>query len=467
MSDAEFVAEYQISKLAPADYNPRKISEESFEELKKSLLRFGVVKPLIVNRNNGILVAGHQRTKAMKAVGIQAAPVILISNTTVHDEICFNLFHNSIETNLTKVYVSGEIPDGYSTVKSSQINYDKNLNPTVTSEIGRLFMKYGAWGSVVVDQDGLVLANSDYAVCLKLVKEDLLVYKLQPGEADAFCKMNSIDYGEYCYEALGVKAYNQYHCQMVRLSEGENVTRLNKSTLYETMVLPKLEKHHRVIDFGAGRCAYPKMLNKKGFNVLPYEPHLRMGNNHVIDINGVVKQIKALEADIQRNGLADVVILDSVLNSVTSIEFEDMVLTSCNALLKKDGMFFAHCRDMARVEQLKNAKRSAQHQRSLEFMDKDRFSVSFRSGVFTMQHFHSKEDLFTLLSRYFHHVEVVKNSHVSLSAMCKNPKQLDAENYQKALVTEFNMEYPGDIRHNSHHNLVKEILGHVANRNND
>ena len=45
---------------------------------------------------------------------------------------------------------------------------------------------------------------------------------------------------------------------------------------------------------------------------------------------------------IKTFGLYDKVILDSVINSVTSLEFEDMVLTTCNALLDKDGIFYHH-----------------------------------------------------------------------------------------------------------------------------
>lgn len=57
-----------IEELHGADYNPRIISDESFSKLKESLRTFGVCKPVIAN-SNGILIAGHQRTKAMKEIG--------------------------------------------------------------------------------------------------------------------------------------------------------------------------------------------------------------------------------------------------------------------------------------------------------------------------------------------------------------------------------------------------------------
>ena len=57
-----------IEALHGADYNPRIISDASFSKLKESLQTFGVCKPVIAN-SNGILIAGHQRTKAMKEIG--------------------------------------------------------------------------------------------------------------------------------------------------------------------------------------------------------------------------------------------------------------------------------------------------------------------------------------------------------------------------------------------------------------
>ena len=45
----EFIKSIDISQLSPADYNPRKINDKSFELLQESLKKFGVLKPVIVN----------------------------------------------------------------------------------------------------------------------------------------------------------------------------------------------------------------------------------------------------------------------------------------------------------------------------------------------------------------------------------------------------------------------------------
>ena len=52
---AEFIPNYPLAQLKPADYNPRHLDEEKFVLLQESLRKFGVIKPVIINGENGIL----------------------------------------------------------------------------------------------------------------------------------------------------------------------------------------------------------------------------------------------------------------------------------------------------------------------------------------------------------------------------------------------------------------------------
>ena len=70
----EFIERYPIAALTPADYNPRKLAEDKFLKLQESIRRFGVIKPVIVNGDNGILTAGHQRTRALIARALPNLP---------------------------------------------------------------------------------------------------------------------------------------------------------------------------------------------------------------------------------------------------------------------------------------------------------------------------------------------------------------------------------------------------------
>ena len=52
----------KITDLNPAQYNPRKISNEEYNKLSRSINEFGLVDPIIINLNNrNTIIAGHQR----------------------------------------------------------------------------------------------------------------------------------------------------------------------------------------------------------------------------------------------------------------------------------------------------------------------------------------------------------------------------------------------------------------------
>jgi ParB-like chromosome segregation protein Spo0J len=69
----------QIKELIPADYNPRYISDDAFEQLKKSLKDFDAVEPIVINTHKGrenIIIGGHMRIKAAKALGWDTFPCV-------------------------------------------------------------------------------------------------------------------------------------------------------------------------------------------------------------------------------------------------------------------------------------------------------------------------------------------------------------------------------------------------------
>ena len=55
----------EINKLKPATYNPRQISTKQYKDLKQSIEKFGLVDPIITNKDFTI-IGGHQRYKRCK-----------------------------------------------------------------------------------------------------------------------------------------------------------------------------------------------------------------------------------------------------------------------------------------------------------------------------------------------------------------------------------------------------------------
>jgi len=62
-------AAHSILQLEPDPDNPREISDEAFEGLKYSVGEFGDLSGVVYNRRLGILIAGHQRVRALREAG--------------------------------------------------------------------------------------------------------------------------------------------------------------------------------------------------------------------------------------------------------------------------------------------------------------------------------------------------------------------------------------------------------------
>lgn len=63
--------EINITDIIPSEYNPRRISEEEYDKLAKSLNSFGVVDPIIINLQNNHIIGGHQRYDVLHEQYIQ------------------------------------------------------------------------------------------------------------------------------------------------------------------------------------------------------------------------------------------------------------------------------------------------------------------------------------------------------------------------------------------------------------
>ena len=61
---ADQIERVNYKSLVPADYNPRTMDARSLRVLVGSLMRFGWVMPVVINRRTGNIVGGHQRARA-------------------------------------------------------------------------------------------------------------------------------------------------------------------------------------------------------------------------------------------------------------------------------------------------------------------------------------------------------------------------------------------------------------------
>jgi len=68
----------KISDLIPAPYNPRQSTAKQEKYLKESLEKFGLVEPIIFNKQTGYIVGGHFRVRELKKLGIKEIECVIV-----------------------------------------------------------------------------------------------------------------------------------------------------------------------------------------------------------------------------------------------------------------------------------------------------------------------------------------------------------------------------------------------------
>jgi hypothetical protein len=88
------ISNIPVGNLNPATYNPRKISRQMLKSLKATIKEFGMVDPLIVNKDM-TLIGGHQRFKACLELGFTEMPCVVL-DLTKSKEKALNLALNKV-----------------------------------------------------------------------------------------------------------------------------------------------------------------------------------------------------------------------------------------------------------------------------------------------------------------------------------------------------------------------------------
>lgn len=85
-----------IDELISPDYNPRHITPDALESLKRSIDEFGYVAPVIVNRFNNHILAGNQRVTALKELGYDEVDVVYTNIEDLNREKALNIRLNNL-----------------------------------------------------------------------------------------------------------------------------------------------------------------------------------------------------------------------------------------------------------------------------------------------------------------------------------------------------------------------------------
>lgn len=448
----------KFKDIKPAAYNPRRISESAFKELQGSLKTLGFILPIIVNKDNMTIVAGHQRTKAATAIGLEEAPCYFVSGIDIESEIMFNQIHNGVELEpeehsvCLNVRAAGRFYDDIP-IEDFEI---KEAVASVVKDMCQLIVRYGDALCVIVIGNEVVFGNN-YLQAAKACGKKVHAYFLDEGYRAMFDYYFKQDYGVFNYEHIEREDFVQGLAQPPRHGG------IDWSVLYREIV-PQLEKEDkkkvRILDFGCGKAMFinklRKTLNYRWAIGLEFFNH----NTKGISIEKGNEMIDNFIADVKANGKYDYTICDAVVNSVNTQEAEDAVFACLNLFTKMGGRIYASGRSMEYAKKELNLKRNSSDYITVKFFDENGLTAIMREGQWFFQKFLTQENVDAILKKYGFDtfMRYHKSGYWGFGAF--KTKELSDEEYRKAVDYEFNLKLPNNKSYNRHEE-VKALFGLV------
>lgn len=88
------VQEMNIDEVKPYENNPR-VNDKSVDDVAESIKEFGWQQPIVVDKDN-VIIVGHTRWKAAKKLGMKKVPVVVASNLTPEKVKAYRLADNKV-----------------------------------------------------------------------------------------------------------------------------------------------------------------------------------------------------------------------------------------------------------------------------------------------------------------------------------------------------------------------------------
>ncbi len=453
------IVDIDIATIKGASYNPREITDEKISLLQESIMQLGIIKPVIVRKEDGTILAGHQRTKSATLIGRTSIKGFFLSDVNSTDEVRFNQLHNLSECEVSekapRIIIKSKHPEGeFSIVKNRVIEIlspgEKNQS---VNQLSKLILRYGQFANAVINPQGEVIISAIYTKAVKLLGYDLWVYCLPAEKVSMALNFFSMEYGSFSYKHIARKTYIQSLAQKNRLRSDSH----SHSTLYEKVVIPKLTKDVSVLDFGAGQRDYAKMLCAKGYRIFTLEFYLRRPGADVIWMDEISRDFAKIERHLSVNGQFDFVVCDSVMNSIDTLHAQNSVLITLAALCKKGGFIFWSGIPINFKKRHIDRKNTFDNKESSAFLDDNGFTGNYRYGEWYFQKYHRRDEIESLNRKYFSDQFSIFDRGVpspsgelqasSYQVETINEKLPSEQEIIDALTFEFSLPLPGGERH--------------------
>ena len=93
------IVKIKIGDLKPYEKNAKKHPQEQIEQIKKSILEFGMNDPIAVWGEDNLIVEGHGRLEALKQLGVEEVDCIRLDHLTDEERKAYTLAHNKLTMN--------------------------------------------------------------------------------------------------------------------------------------------------------------------------------------------------------------------------------------------------------------------------------------------------------------------------------------------------------------------------------
>lgn len=89
----------KINELTPYENNAKIHTKEQIEQIKKSIVQFGMNDPIGIWGSKNIIVEGHGRLEALKQLGYEEVECIRLDHLTDEERRAYTLAHNKLTMN--------------------------------------------------------------------------------------------------------------------------------------------------------------------------------------------------------------------------------------------------------------------------------------------------------------------------------------------------------------------------------
>lgn len=368
--------------------NPRQADPARMGLLKLSLAKLGFIQPLVA-LPNGMLLSGHQRTTAAKAIGITHVPVItldippeqqqgfnILANRAINDFRAFDTGSSAAgRLDMAAVIAAAEaLPDFPDHMQPLAVDCKLELLAPLLKHHAAEYDKKGvnaadALARLGVDIPMVVSASGTLVNGLyrgfnaaEKGKTHYPVIRIPDDLADVatqFLNYLSMDFHVDADFANLLRAGAYRRPQNNRgtvpkamrfWANGERVLPDRDSYTPEYFATFRETHGERLLDFGAGLGKVAPYLNTKGFQVLDFEPYRidpEAGNGvpSLLYSRQCAQAFLKAIADPARQ--FDSIFLNSVLNSVPFAKDRLMVLAIVHALAGRNATVYGTCRDIS------------------------------------------------------------------------------------------------------------------------